>query len=295
MVVRKKGWMKKPFTKILVPLNFNRNTHLAMQKAVQVANGFGCDIHLLHTQLPVTVIPFLYDGHLSGSLFQAPVNRSLEKLRELAGIYARRLQTGLQITVSAETGSWQEMTRKTIIAEHIDLVLVPRRNRKIWGALIHKININKLAQQTQCPVLTVNRQFNIQQLRNILVPVGEKLPVRKLSMATYLARMTKGCIHLVSSGARNRQSEKKQARSIIRAYQILSDYTTVNLHVNPEPSEPGMQSTLSTARHMKADLIVVDCGNESRPAGWLKKLTGRYLYKESNIPVLTVAPMNFFT
>lgn len=287
--------MKKPFTKILVPVNFNRNTHLALQKAVQVANEFSCDIHLLHAQLPVTVIPFLYDGHLSGSLFQAPLNRTQEKLRQLAGTYAGQLKTGLQISSSAETGSWQEMTKKTIIAEHIDLVLVPRRGRKIWGALINKININKLAQQTQCPVLTINRQFNIQQLRNILVPVGENLPVRKLSMATYLARKTQGCIHLVSSGARNRQSEKKQSRSIIRAYQILSDYTSVNLHVNPEPAEPGMQSTLSTARSMKADLIVVDCGNESRPAGWLKKLTGRNLYKESNIPVLTVAPINFFT
>ena len=287
--------MKKPFTKILVPVNFNRNTHLALQKAIQVANEFSCDIHLLHAQFPLTVIPFLYDGHLSGSLFQAPEARTREKLQQLAEQYAARLRPGLQINFSVETGSWQETTKKTIIAAHIDLVLVPRRGRRIWGALIHKININKLAQQTQCPVLTINRQFNIQQVRNILVPVGETLPVRKLSMATYLARQTKGCIHLVSSGARNKQSEKKQSRSIIRAYQILSDYTSVNLHVNPEPVEPGMQSTLSTARHMKADLIVVDCGNESRPAGWLKKLTGRYLYKESNIPVLTVAPLNFFS
>ncbi|MBK9937098.1 MAG: universal stress protein [Chitinophagaceae bacterium] len=59
--------MQKLFTKILVPVNFNRNTGLALDKAIQLANYFDCDIHLIHVQTPTATFPFLYNGSFPGS------------------------------------------------------------------------------------------------------------------------------------------------------------------------------------------------------------------------------------
>ena len=48
-------------------------------------------------------------------------------------------------------------------------------------------------------------------------------------------------------------------------------------------------STLSYARSIEASLIVVNTGSESKLQGWWNRIRGRYLARESDIPILTVA------
>lgn len=277
------------FTKIIVPVNFNRNTHMLMQKAVQIANEFGCDLHLLHVQLPTTIIPFFYDGHFAGPQLQGQPEKAIEKLEEIRCFYLPRLKEGKTISVSLETGQWQYMIKKTVITTNADLVLIPGRRKRIEGAIIRKINISKLAQQSQCAVLTITRNFNIHHLHKILVPVGDTLPVQKLAMATYLARQNNGSIHLVTEAGRNFKREKKSRWSISKAYQLIRDYTQVNIHYSPDTVHTGTDSTLALARNVKADLIVLNPGRETLPHGWFRRLLGKYIYSESEIPVLTVS------
>ncbi len=281
--------MKKLFTKILVPVNFNRNTALAMQKAVQVANEFQCDVHVLHVQTPFAIMPFLYEGYFSTSTYESHAKTAAVKLQQLREIYSIKLNDGLLMTISQELGDWQTMMKKTIISEHADLVLIPKHPKRFFGALIQKINVNKLIQQTQCPVLTVTRRFNIHHLQNIVVPVGDTLPIRKLTMATYLARQSNGYIHLMGSSGKNKNEEKRSNWCMTRAYQLLRDYTQVNIHCSISTDNNSIGGMLAVAKNVKADLIVVNNGKETQPDGWLNRLLGKYVYKESNIPVLTVA------
>ena len=281
--------VKKLFTKILVPVNFNRNTAMAMQKAVQVANEFHCDVHVLHVQTPLAIMPFLYEGFFSAGIYESHVKTAAAKLQQLRDIYGKKLNDGLLMTISQELGDWQTMMKKTIISEHADLVLIPKHPKRFFGTLIQKININKLIQQTQCPVLTVTRRFNIHHLQNIVVPVGDTLPIRKLTMATYLARHNNGYVHLMGSSGKNKKEEKRSNWCVTRAYQLLRDYTQVNIHCSIGADLNGMDDMLAVAKNVKADLIVVNSGKETQPARWLNRLLGKYVYKESNIPVLTVA------
>lgn len=262
---------------------------MLMQKAVQIANEFGCDLHLLHVQLPTTIIPFFYDGHFAGPQLQGQPEKAIEKLEEIRCFYLPRLKEGKTISVSLETGQWQYMIKKTVITTNADLVLIPGRRKRIEGAIIRKINISKLAQQSQCAVLTITRNFNIHHLHKILVPVGDTLPVQKLAMATYLARQNNGSIHLVTEAGRNFKREKKSRWSISKAYQLIRDYTQVNIHYSPDTVHTGTDSTLALARNVKADLIVLNPGRETLPHGWFRRLLGKYIYSESEIPVLTVS------
>jgi nucleotide-binding universal stress UspA family protein len=262
---------------------------MAMQKAVQVANEFHCDVHVLHVQTPLTIMPFLYEGYFSSSIYDSHARATARKLQQLREIYSKKLNDGLLMTISQELGDWQTMMKKTIIADHTDLVLIPKHPKRFFGALVQKININKLIQQTQCPVLTVTRRFNIHHLQNIVVPVGHTLPIRKLTMATYLARQGNGHVHLLGCSGKNKKDEKRSNWCVTRAYQLLRDYTQVNIHCTIGADNNNMEGMLIVAKNVKADLIVVNSGKETQPAGWLNRLLGRYLYKESNIPVLTVA------
>lgn len=281
--------MQKLFTKILVPINFNRNTGLALDKAIQLANHFDCDIHLIHVHASAAAFPFFYNGFFSGLFIQSSREKCESQLKEIEDKYKAKLNDGLLISSAIVTGSWQPVLKQTIIAGHIDLLVIPKNRSNFGTAMIRRLDLNRLSQQTQCPVLTVTRSFNVNHLHNIVVPINDSLPVRKLTIATYLCREAHGSIHLMGSGG-NSFGGREKRRHLIRAYQLLSDYGHIKIHCALPENYDNPASTLAYARNVKADLIVVNTGKESLLKGWWNKIRGKYLYKESDIPVLTIAP-----
>ncbi|MDZ4793933.1 MAG: universal stress protein [Bacteroidota bacterium] len=281
--------MQKLFNKILVPVNFNRNTGLVMDKAIQIANFFSCDIHLLHVQTPNSVVPFLYDGRFTGSFVQTSNANLVNQLQELEAQCRVKLKDGLLIRSTVVSGHWFAAMKETIISSHIDLVIIPKARRKFASSLIQRIDLDKLSLQTKCPILTVTRSFNAGHLQNIVVPVHDFLPVKKLSIATYLSSRNDSRIHLMGSG---HDSNGKSAESscLHKAYHLLSDYSNVRIHCALPANTDSPANTLSYAKTINADLIVVNTGKESLFRGWWNKLVKKYLYKESDIPVLTIAP-----
>lgn len=265
------------------------NTGLALDKGIQLANKFECDIHLLHVQTPSTVIPFLYEGFISGSFIKSSNEDCIQQLEEFKLRCKSKLKDGLQISSAVLMGQWHSVIKETIISEHIDLVIIPKSRRRFGSALIQRLNLNRLSQQTRCPVLTVTRSFNVNQLNNIVVPVNDFLPIRKLSMATYLSKELNGNIHLMGNGG-NSPDGKTERRYLIKAYHLLNEYGNVKIHCSLPGNFQQATSTLDYAKNVHADLIVVNTGKEALLKGWWNKLTGKYLYKQSDIPVLTIAP-----
>lgn len=280
-------YMQKLFTKILVPVNFNRNTRWSVQKAVQLANKFGCDILLLHVQPPVSMVPSLYDAFFSGSFFPVSQETAKQKLKQLELLYKPALEKGLWINSAVLTGYWQPVIKEVIVSEQVDLVLIPRNHKRLSSAILHRVNINLLAEQTNCPIMTITRNLNASHLQNIVVPVFDTLPVKKLTMATYFSIDKECCIYLM--GREDSDSRRRDKGLLLRAYRLLSDVGKMNIRCAIHNSEDNGNSTLNFARNVKANLIVVNPGKESRFRGWWNRLTGKYLPLESDIPVLTVS------
>lgn len=276
--------MQKLFTKILVPVALNRNTAWSVDKAVQLANKFHCDIVLLHVQLPPGI-------HLHGGFFPFPrlKNNSTDngkRLEELEQRSRARLKDGLLIHSITMTSGLQQALKDVIIGEHVDLVVVPKARRKISSAVINRINVSKLSEETGCPVLTMTRQFNVNHLQNIVVPVQTLLPVRKLAVATYVSLETNGSIFLMA-GNGNKNSIAQAY--LFKAYQLLNELGKFNVQCALRDNYDDASTALEYAHDVKADLIVVNTGHESWFRGWWNKLRKRQLWRESTIPVLTVA------
>lgn len=282
--------MQQLFSRILVPVRFNSNTPMLMQKAVEIANCFDSDLHILYVQPPPGMASFFFDGHFTGPLFSKPPRQGREKMAALLRTYQGGLNEGLLMTSSVQEGQWQEEMKSEIISREIDLVLIPRSTQAFPGALIGEININRLSRQTQCPVLTVTPALQLSQLRNIVVPVYDSVPLKKLTVATFLARKFNGIIHLMGGGRGGNQRDKQHLRCITRSYQLIRDYSNVPVHCAARDSGDESASTLSYARQVNADLIVVNPDKESIPRGKWARWLGKYLYRESGIPVLTIAP-----
>ncbi|MBL0337047.1 MAG: universal stress protein [Chitinophagaceae bacterium] len=275
--------MQKLFTKILVPVNFSRGARWALDKAVQLANKFDCDIHLVNVQSQTPAICY-FPNIFFPDYFNRSVSGEMKaKMKDLEKLYSPKLKSGLLITSASQTGYWQSVLKDIIIAEHIDLVIIPRSHKRLGSSLLRRININKLAQETGCPVMTVTRNFNANHLQNIVVPVFDLLPVRKLTMATYLSFETSACIYLM--GKDDFASDRSGSGYLFRAYQLLNEYGRINIRCSLQDNEDTAGSTLSYAKNVKANLIVVNPGKESRLKGWWNKLRGKYLCNESEIPV----------
>lgn len=278
--------MRKLFTKILVPVNFNRNTNWSLNKAVQLANKFDCDVLLLHAHAPTSAIPFLPAGLLPGLSARFSEDDVAMKMKELEARFKPGLKEGLMMSALVRTGYWQAIMKDVIIAEHIDLTLVPRSQKALGSSVIRRININKLSQQTGCPIMTITRNLNADLMQNIVVPIFDLLPVKKLTMATYLSLETSGCIYLMGKDRPARSEDDKGY--LMRAYQLLSEFGKLNIQCALEGNEDDAGSTLAYAKNVNANLIVVTPGKESRLRGLWNKLRGKYLCSESDIPVLTV-------
>jgi hypothetical protein len=278
--------MRKLFTKILVPVNFNRNTNWSLDKAVQLANKFDCDILLLHVYQPLSTFSFLHHGIFSGSSTWLCEDEVAIKMKELEMQHKANLKEGLIMSSVIQAGYWQTVMKDVIIAEHIDLTLIPRSRKKLASSVIRRININKLSQQTGCPIMTVTRNLKADTMQNIVVPVFDLLPVKKLTMATYLSLETSGCIYLMGRDKPAREGDDK--RYLMRAYQLLSEFGKLNIQCALQGNEDEGGSTLAYAKNVNANLIVVNPGKESRLKGLWNKLRGKYLCSESDIPVLTV-------
>lgn len=282
--------MKKLFNRILVPVHFNKDTPLVLLKAIQVANEFDCDIHLLHVQQPLAVLPFGNLARSTGILSStgAQAEARMEKLKSWC---RGQLKDGLLISSVCLHGNWQNLVKDIIIAEHIDLVVIPRLRDGLFRPLVQKININRLVQQTQCPVLTITRKLEASHIINIVVPVIDVLPIRKLTMATFLVKKFNGIIHL--TGQRDMDTitgEKKDIRCLTMAYQLLREYANVKVYCTQAKGNTVGADALAYAQTVQADLIVVNPGKESVISGLFSKWLGKNIYRASNIPVLTIAP-----
>jgi nucleotide-binding universal stress UspA family protein len=283
--------MNKLFNHILVPVNFNRNSLLIVEKAIGIANEFRCDIHLLYNHSPALPPLFRFAGPASGHASNYLNPAVVKKMNGLVEKYRSQLNHGLSIDCTLITGNWFAVMKHIIITHHIDLVIIPRHTRLFLNEWLYDFNINRLARETDCPVLTITQGMDISHVKNIVVPINDFLPIRKLTTASYIARQFNAIIHLMEYKEDPGKEEPGDGKWVSRAYQLLNDHTHLKINRSPVYYGNSMAgNTLSYARQVNADLIVVNPGKESISGGWINHLLGRCLYKRSDIPILTIAP-----
>ena len=282
--------MKSFFNRILVPVLLNKDSAPIIEKAVDIANEFGCDIHLLHVHTIPRAFSFLQERPFTS----ARIKQQLQlKQVQLEGFIDKlRLSLGdcLLASGSVVQGNWQTVLKHTIISHDIDLVIIPSLTGRVSDPVIKQIDVNRLSQQTQCPVLTITNGFEIGHIQNIVVPVNDFLPVRKLTAATFLSKKYNGMVHLLGKRSESYSEDKTNTVCLTKAYQLLSEYTNVRVHCSSDKGSSVASGALEYARKVDADLIVVNPGKESMLNGIFSSWMSKYLHRESNIPVLTISP-----
>jgi nucleotide-binding universal stress UspA family protein len=185
--------MEKLLNNILVPVVEGEETAIAIREALRVGDQLKCNVHLLYfdqgTELADTT--------------------SFDRIKaDMQEQYLSRMGATPTLLITRQTGSPMKRILTYYKRHSIDLILLGRRKmslsqilRKPWG-LLHRtslVNVSLLLKKVNCPVLTMNGGRAIFGLKNIVLPVGDFLPMRKLLFATYLAKISRSTIHLIAA------------------------------------------------------------------------------------------------
>ncbi len=267
--------MDKLLKQILVVIDFSENSRAVLDNIIPIANAMDCDVHLLHVA--------------ERSWRRDQVAEATNKLMQLQTWYIRGVTKGRYLFTHCAEGKMEKQVREYALRNQIDLVVLTHHRRYPWSKWLRSINIDRLAKRTKCPVLNIPDPANLKAIQNIVLPVTDVLPLRKIMFASYLARMKDARIHLVAlTGGGVAAQEAGENIYLQKAYQLLKDNTELEVECHPVSGDNIANTTLHYAERVNADLIVVEPGKEAELPGFLNNIFSRFLFSASRIAVMAV-------
>ena len=253
------------------------------ERAIRMANHFHCGLHLLYTE-NTALVPIFSSGQ------EDRTGNTRKKLSALEERFGPLLEPGLPLRISHSKGEVEQKVGEYAIKNFIDVIMVGRSGHSLPGSLFGSLSINRLARRTRSAVLTVNDGPALENVQNIVLPVAAHLPMRKIMLASYVARKSNAKIHLIGLSKRHPFTAVNDAQYLYKTFQLLRDNTNLDVEYHMLPGENIADKTLEYARGINADLIVVNPGKELLLSGFINKIFARFIFNESPIPVMTINP-----
>lgn len=282
--------MLKLFNKILVPVDFSAKSKKAVEKAIDIAKQYQCSIHLVHvfTLSPFTAIS-MADGHMAVPLNINDNTPEIELQLENLCNHAMFLgENSIKISCSVIKGTWDESIIELVNEHQFDLVLIGQKSRGLRKRKM-MLNPDKIAAQSNVPVITVPGNRRIVRLYSIVIPITDFLPERKLMYGVYIASRYDTTIKLL--GIENEKTKDRVQYFVDKAYELIKDNSSVRVETETILSYNVAKAVNQFAMLESADLVILNPGLQTKMPGFLASLMGNIIQKYSAPPVLTINPV----
>lgn len=269
---------------ILVPVKFASRDKWAISKAIELANTFECNIHLVHVVSSwksaargIASNFFLYDGtaHLTNA------RRRLEGLRNE---YRQHMVGKGSIEISLLRGNTAKELIQYIDRFEMDLVVMGLSKFSLLHRILSSVTISHVARKSAVPILAIRASGLVSHFKKIVLPVNGEVPVRRIKMATMLARSFKSTVYVV--GLRDDQNIGEQI--LDKTLDVLQSISTIPVQCFWLEGKNLAKSTLEFSKRINADLIMANPLKEFHMPGWWSRITRKLLSYGSSIPVITV-------
>jgi nucleotide-binding universal stress UspA family protein len=277
--------MPKTFYNLLVPVDFTSKSKWAISKAIDLANNFHCNIHLVHV-VSSEIFPFIPIE--ASSIFPYDIAADLEnarvKLAAMRDLYRHHICGGGSIEISLLQGNKSEQLSKYIEQYNMDLVVVGLSRFNLIHRVLSSVSISKLARKTNVPVLAVRSSGLVSHFKKIVLPLTSEIPVRRLQLAAMMARSYRSTVYLVSL----RKDQKPTENVLNKALEIIQSLSTIPVQCFMLEGKNLAQSTLDFSKRINADLIMANPLTEFLMPGFWNRVTRKLLSYDSKIPVITM-------
>lgn len=280
--------MQKLFNKILVPVDFSAGSKKLLEKAVEMAKQYHCNIHLLHVVTSPSLSALSFAGERVHFPHHVIANKEelVTKMEKLCSYIYFLGKGGAVAVYSIVHGTWDEAIVDCVNQHKIDLVLVGQpgwlfSNRQMT------INPDNIAVKTNIPVISLPSNRHLTKLCSIVIPVTDFLPLRKLIYGVYLATAYNSTLKLL--GIENSNTKNKVEYYLSKAYGLVSDNCNVPVELEMVTGDNIADAVNVFANTHAADLVIVNPGTQTKMPGLFAAFFGRILQKYSAPPVLTIS------
>ncbi|HEX7845530.1 MAG TPA: universal stress protein [Chitinophagaceae bacterium] len=271
---------------ILVPITTAGRDKWAIAKAIELANNFSCCIHLVYV-VNKRLLPLLpiERNRITPYESRKDLLRAQKKLELLKYRYKDQLCGAASIEISVLEGNPKKELSAYIQKYDMDLVVVGLSRFNLIHRVISSIGITRFARKVNIPVLAVRSSGLVSHFKKIVLPLHEDISIRRIKLATMLARTFRSTVYFVSL----REQADKQPSLLNAALEVVQSLSTIPVQCFLLEGKNLAKSTLDFSKKINADLILVNPVKEYRLPGLWNKLTNKLLSYGSSIPVVTVA------
>ncbi|HTS45070.1 MAG TPA: universal stress protein [Puia sp.] len=280
------------FRKILVPLDFTVNSDIALRKAMDLIDSEDGVISLVHIRKPLFAFShFLSSGNIAATAAEIHSESEIQKKLQEYKLLVQDQLPGLLI----ETGSYENMkVQKGIIRSSRligpDLIIIARRGDKHYLPFSRQISPGRIAKKTNCPVLTIKPGAMATKIKNIVLPITNRVPERKLDLAIRISKKFNAKVHLVAFPI-NQSSENNQEGALIECFHKIKEKVPLFVRLAPLEGHNLVRATLSYAEFINADIILANPPGESSVLSFagMRHLSDMLL-SSSHIQIMDIIP-----
>jgi len=270
---------------VLVPVDFSARSKWAIAKAIELANSFRCNIHLVHVVSYFTTrIVGVDTGDTVGYNVSVDTEYASKRLKQLKEQYQHHMCNDGRIEISVLSGNPQTELKKYIEQYQMDLLIKGLSKFNLLHRVWSTVSISRLVRRTNIPVLAVRSSGLVCHFKKIVLPVHDEIPMRRIRLAAALGRHFKSTIYVLSV----KSSAGHHLPLLSETLQIIQSLTTIPVQSIILEGKNLAKATLDFSKKINADLIMVSSIKEFCLPGFWNKFTKKLLSYHSNIPVITV-------
>jgi len=280
--INKKSDMKR----VLVPVDFSRDSMNALNAAISVANKIESDIRFIHVRKNKDYDePFVIEGK------EQDYGQTVEEFcGQIVREYRKKLKKGNMDYVIRHGKIYKGIIEQ---ARHDRSGLIMMGTHGVSGFEEFWLGSNayRVVSKAPCPVITVRHGFKRKKFGKILLPIDFKRDTRqKIPFTTELARLLNAEVHVVDFRSTDRTDIKIRLKKYAdQAY----DYVTGHGVKAVRSSKKGgdiPETIISYAVHEDIDLISIVTFERGTPANMALSTNAQLMVNHSPIPILSIHP-----
>ena len=269
--------MLPSFKNILVPVDFTLNTEVAINKTLELVDGEGSVIHLLHVNNELLGL-----GQKKRRLWHKKLNEWRETIKEFHPEVSVQLWSVRSLFV-------QRAIREKALQIGADLLVIGQTSTHRWLPLLKTVLPLQLATSTDIPVLTVKPGALHRKAKTVVVPIADEITGIKVKALEVLCRKTKLNVHLVTFVDGRNVLPEISASALLKVYQALKNKLKCPVEYSVIPGHNKGKALLHYAEKNNADILLVYPKKETQLGFWNKHITD-VLPADSKMQILVVQP-----
>lgn len=274
--------MELALKNILIPADASESCKAAIDSAAYLGKLFGSQLHIVNVMEK--------NQTLSGSTIPEEINFLVgNKIGEM--ISESKNKTGADIHLIRKEGQIYKEIVKAADEIHADIIIMGTHGVSGFKEFWIGSNAYRVVSAANCPVLTVQENFQQREFKTIVLPIDTSLDTRqKVPYAAQLAKRTGATIHIIGVSSDNDTFTKSHLKSYVNQVKHYIDDRQIPNVTEFRTGKNIADQTLDYAKEINADLIVIMTEQEEDAANIFLGPYAQQMVNHSPIPVMSIKP-----